>query len=38
MIFAEVTNRLEKEGFLKKIKGEVSENIGYGEIINEEKT
>ena len=38
MMFGEVVSKLEKEGFLKKIKGEVAETIGYGEIINEEKT
>ena len=38
MMFGQVVSKLEKEGFLKKIKGEVAETIGYGEIINEEKT
>lgn len=38
MIFAEVVTRLEKEGYLKKIKSEVADVIGYGDIINEEKT
>ena len=38
MIYGEVVSRLDKEGYLKKIKAEVSENIGYGDIINEEKT
>jgi hypothetical protein len=27
--------RIEKEGLMKKIKSEVSESIGYGDIINE---
>lgn len=38
MISAEVLSRLEKEGCLKKIKSEMAEVIGYGDIINEEKT
>lgn len=38
MIYSEVVNRLEKEGFLKKIKTDIAEIIGYGDIINEEKT
>jgi hypothetical protein len=34
MIFGEVVTRLEKEGFLKKIKSDIAEIIGYGDIIN----
>lgn len=30
MIFAEVISKVDKEGFLKKIKAEVSDIIGYG--------
>lgn len=30
MIFNEVVSRLEKEGFLKKIKADVADTIGYG--------
>ena len=38
LINSEVLSRLEKEGCLKKVKSEMAEHIGYGEIINEEKT
>ncbi len=38
MIYSEVVSRLEKEGFLKKIKTDIAQVIGYGDIINEEKT
>ena len=34
IIFAEVVTRLEKEGYLKKIKSELADIIGYGDIIN----
>jgi hypothetical protein len=34
MIYNEVVSRLEKEGYLKKIKSEVADVIGYGDIIN----
>lgn len=34
MLSSEVLSRLDKEGCLKKIKGEMSEVIGYGDIIN----
>ena len=37
-IYADLIGRLEREGLLKKVKAEVSEVIGYGDIINEEKT
>ena len=30
MIFGEVINKVEKEGYLKKIKAEVADIIGYG--------
>ena len=30
MIFAEVINKVDKEGYLKKVKAEVSDIIGYG--------
>lgn len=38
LISADIVSKLEKEGVLKKIKNEVTEIIGYGDIINEEKT
>ena len=38
MIYAEVITRLDREGCLKKVKAEMAETIGYGDIINEEKT
>jgi hypothetical protein len=34
-IFVDIIVRLEKEGLLKKIKSEIAEAIGYGDIINE---
>jgi hypothetical protein len=37
-MYGEVVSRLDKEGCLKKIKAEMAESIGYGDIINEEKT
>lgn len=38
IIYADIIAKVEKEGFFKKIKTEVAEQIGYGDIINEEKT
>jgi hypothetical protein len=34
IIYVDIVNKLEKEGLLKKIKNEVAEVIGYGDIIN----
>ncbi len=38
IIYNDIVSKLEKEGSLKKIKTEMAESIGYGDIINEEKT
>jgi hypothetical protein len=38
LIYSDILNKLEKENLLKKIKSEVTDIIGYGDIINEEKT
>lgn len=34
LIHSEIVSRLDKENMLKKIKNEVAEIIGYGDIIN----